>query len=253
MRRDTRGRGRTVTDSQAWDGDGRSAAPAPTGLRASDRERDDVVARLQIAFADGRIDAEEFDTRVRGVLDSRTRGELVVFTADLPSSYEGPGAVTGLGTGPGANTSGALAPTSPASLAPAGRLSLAYKTSLRRGGRWRVPHVFTAVSYKGGGTVIDLRSAEFTSPHTTIRAIAYKCRVTVYVAPGTRVALSGIGVSDTSAPDFGDAAELAGAGGAAATGPSIRIRGLAYKGVVEIRTVPPSGSPDSAAPAELPR
>jgi hypothetical protein len=183
--------------------------------RASDRERDDAITGLQVAFAEGRLDDAEFDTRVRGALVARTRGELDRLGADLPS--EGQAAVPA-GTG-----------QRPATERKPGRLSLAYKTSLRRTGRWRVPATFTAVSYKGG-TVLDLRAAELTSAVTTIRAVAYKCRIQVLAPPGIRVEVSGIGVSDGE----DDPAGLVLSAGA----PVVQIRGLAYKGLVEIRSMP---------------
>jgi hypothetical protein len=198
-----------------------SAAPPapvpPTGpvaraaMRASDQDRDAVVTRLQQAFAEGRINDEEFDGRVRAVLASRTFGELEQWTGDLPQvSAQAPTALPVKAAGK------------------PGRVSLAYKTRLRRGGRWRVPAKFKAIAYKGG-SVIDLRVAELVEGHTTIRAIAYKCTVTVLVPPGMRVELSGIGVEE---------AEDDGLGALAAGAPVVRIKGIAYKGRVEVRTMP---------------
>ena len=62
-----------------------SAAPA---IRASDRERDAAVQRLQGAFAEGIIDDQEFDERMQAALTARTRAELDQVLADLPSSGE---------------------------------------------------------------------------------------------------------------------------------------------------------------------
>jgi hypothetical protein len=192
-------------------------------LRVSDREREEMVTRLQVAFAEGRLDDEEFDTRVRSALAAKTRSQLDAVAADLPAESVRASALV---------PAGSLTPStslSPAGTHKPGKLSLAYKTSLRRGGRWRVPAKFTAVSYKGGGTVIDLRAAELTSAVTTIRAVAYKCRVQVLVPPGMRVEFSGIGVTNAD-----DAASDAWP----ADGPAVHVRGIAYKGVVEIRTMP---------------
>ncbi len=196
------------------------AAPvAPADLRVSDREREGMITRLQVAFAEGRLDDAEFDARVRAALGSKTRGDLDRVALDLPQEASAtPPAVAG--------SSSALTPA--ASHRP-GRLSLAYKTSLRRGGRWRVPDTFTAVSYKGGGTVIDLRAAELTSASTTIRAVAYKCRVQIVVPPGMRVEVAGVGVTNTG-DNLADAWP--------ADGPVVHVQGLAYKGVVEVRTTP---------------
>ena len=54
------------------------------GPRASDAEREHVVAALQRHFADGRLTDEEFGERVDQVLRARTLGELYALTADLP-------------------------------------------------------------------------------------------------------------------------------------------------------------------------
>jgi hypothetical protein len=194
---------------------GAVARATPPDLRASDRERDAVVERVQVAFAEGRIDDAEFDTRVRAALAARTHGDLLTLTEDLPSQDSFP--LAG-----GQALSGRALPKP-------GRLSLAYKTSLRRGGRWRVPEKFTAVSYKGGGTVLDLRAAELTSAVTTIRVIAYKCHVQVIAPPGLRVEISGIGVSTS------DAAVPA---PVPVNAPIVHIRGLGYKGLVEVRSTP---------------
>ena len=56
---------------EATDGD--SGVPEVQGAtRASDRERDAVVQRVQDAFAEGRLDDTEFDERTRAALTART-------------------------------------------------------------------------------------------------------------------------------------------------------------------------------------
>ncbi|MDA2811824.1 DUF1707 domain-containing protein [Nocardiopsis sp. RSe5-2] len=57
-------------------------------MRASHADRDRVVEVLQAAAADGRLGAEELDTRVERALNARTRGELSALTADLPARPE---------------------------------------------------------------------------------------------------------------------------------------------------------------------
>src|SRR5262252_5490122 len=54
------------------------------GLRASHADRDRVVDALRIAAGDGRLSAEELDTRLESALSARTLGELAGLTADLP-------------------------------------------------------------------------------------------------------------------------------------------------------------------------
>lgn len=52
-------------------------------MRASDRDRDLIHQMLGDAFADGRLDREEFDERADKVTRSKTLGELPPVVADL--------------------------------------------------------------------------------------------------------------------------------------------------------------------------
>lgn len=187
---------------------GRAAAPP---VRAGDRDRDVVVQQLQQAFAEGRLDDEEFDQRTRSALTARLGTELAVLTADLPGST-------------------AAAPV-PAAGGPATGLAAAYKGAVRRAGRWRVPERFRTVVYKGSGQ-IDLRAAELTARETTLSVLAYKSRVEVLVPLGVRVELQGPGVTKgwSAAEDLEDRLP--------AGAPVVHVRGFAYKGAVEVSTKP---------------
>src|SRR6204780_3428224 len=182
--------------------------------RASDRERDAVVQRVQEAFAEGRLDDTEFDERMRAALTARTHADLDVLLTDLPAETTAPGlALATAGRGPG-------------------RLGIALKSSVRRGGRWRVPERYTAVVYKGSGW-LDLRAAELSGPVTTFLAVAYKSQVTILVPPGVRVEMTGFGVTQGLADEEDPGYRLP------VDAPVIHVRGLAYKGTVEISTRPP--------------
>jgi hypothetical protein len=63
-------------------GDGGRIPP----MRASDAERDAVVAALGEHFQAGRLTSEELDDRMGRALAARTLPELADLTADLPSS-----------------------------------------------------------------------------------------------------------------------------------------------------------------------
>jgi hypothetical protein len=186
-------------------------------IRAGDRDRDAVVQRLQEAFAEGRLDDDEFDQRTRAALTARLSSDLAVLTRDLPD-------------GPPAGSPAMTARPAPAGRRP-GRLAMAYKSSVRRGGRWSVPEQFRTVVYKGSGH-IDLRAAELTAPVTTLFAIAYKSRIDVLVPLGVRVELDGFGVSK------GWSAEEDLEGRLPAGAPVVHIRGIGYKGSVEVLTKP---------------
>ena len=54
-------------DQKTTDDQHAAVVPGDGGTRASDRERDAVVQRVQDAFAEGRLDDAEFDERSRAV------------------------------------------------------------------------------------------------------------------------------------------------------------------------------------------
>lgn len=58
-------------------------SPAYASMRASDADRDVVLGALGEAYAEGRIDAAEFDERTSAVQPARTLGELPAFLNDL--------------------------------------------------------------------------------------------------------------------------------------------------------------------------
>ena len=53
-------------------------------LRASDRDREEVVERLRAAAAEGRLLVGELEQRLEVAFRARTNGELDVLVADLP-------------------------------------------------------------------------------------------------------------------------------------------------------------------------
>ena len=120
---------------------------------------------------------------MRAALTARTNQDLERLVADLPAASAA-GPVSGPG-GPARRP---------------GRFAIALKSSIRRGGRWRVPEHLTSVVYKGGGW-LDLRAAELTAPVTTVLAVAYKSRIDILVPPGVRVEMDGLGVTKGWSPD----------------------------------------------------
>jgi hypothetical protein len=59
----------------------------PNSMRAGNEDREKVVAHLNSAFAEGRLDVAELEERVAAAYRARTMGELVPLTADLPAQY----------------------------------------------------------------------------------------------------------------------------------------------------------------------
>jgi hypothetical protein len=59
-------------------------------MRASDMERESVVAVLRDAYTAGRLTIDEFDERTSAAYASRTWSELQVLTTDLPEEPDLP-------------------------------------------------------------------------------------------------------------------------------------------------------------------
>ncbi|HEY1653403.1 MAG TPA: DUF1707 domain-containing protein [Acidimicrobiales bacterium] len=62
----------------------RDATPYDAGLRASDDERNAVADKLSRHYAEGRLDAVEFKTRLDTAMSATTRGDLGGLFRDLP-------------------------------------------------------------------------------------------------------------------------------------------------------------------------
>ena len=171
-----------------------------------------MVSRLKDAFAEGRLGDHEFDERVRNALTASTRADLDRLLGDLPPAGE-------------------RRVVPPVPTVPPGKFAVAYKNSVRRAGRWRVPERYTSVVYKGGGS-LDLRAAQLTAPVTTIFAVAYKSDIEITVPPGVRVEMDGLGVTRGRS---GDDLERA----LPHDAPVVHVRGFAYKGQVTTHTGTP--------------
>jgi DUF1707 SHOCT-like domain len=180
---------------------------APALILASNVEREAATRRLQEAFAEHRLTDDEFDQRIRQALTARTTAELDGLTADLPAAAPALVVTTAHGSKPG-------------------RFAVALKSSISRAGRWSVPPRFFSVVYKGSG-LLDLRAAELSSAVTTITAVSYKSRTEILLPPGIKVELGGTGVS---------AAGEAQSSAIAPDAPVVRLRGVAYKGSIDVRT-----------------
>jgi hypothetical protein len=63
--------------------------PENPELRVSDQERERAAESIRQHYAAGRLDSEEFDTRVSAAYAARTQADLAVLHADLPPLGDG--------------------------------------------------------------------------------------------------------------------------------------------------------------------
>ena len=73
--------------------------PGAAALRAADRDRDVVLQVLAEAYADGRLDRQEYDERAESTSHTKTLGELPPLIGDLvPQAPRGPSSDLALAT-----------------------------------------------------------------------------------------------------------------------------------------------------------
>lgn len=181
-------------------------------MRVSTRDRDEMAERLQIAFAEGMLDENEYDERLRVALSAKTRGELAVIASDLPA---------------------VSAEVDKRSVSRAMYLT-SYGSDLIRKGRWSVPGRLLPFIFKGKA-ILDLRAATLTERVTTISIRAYKSTVEVIVPYGVRVESRGTAYKGSWENDAqGDDDE-------ARDARVVRVRGIAYKSTVVVRRTSGAG------------
>ncbi len=146
-----------------------TSRPGPRDLRASDADRERVIALLNEAAGDGRLTLGEHSERVEHAYTARTLGELAPLTADL-----------------------ALPSAQPIRLDSRRPVAGIFGRE-RRDGRWVVPErlMVTAVL---GEVVLDLRQALLQSQRTTIVATLFGGTVQLIVPDGITVEVTGTAV-----------------------------------------------------------
>lgn len=137
------------------------SSPATPPRRASDDDRERIVALLQEAMTDGRLDTSEFEERVEAGYAARTHAELDRLVADLGDE-----------------------PVRPESK---DRVVLRAKhSSLRRDGRWQVPRTL-AVEAQSGSAVIDLTDAVLPGRSIAVELTMSSSSIRLQLPPGTEV------------------------------------------------------------------
>jgi Domain of unknown function (DUF1707) len=159
--------------------------PSSPALRASDADRDRAIEVLRAAVADGRLDAAEFDERLDAALAARTLDALAPLTADLIAA---PGSEGALAL-PSAGT-----PAKPAAelLTIDGRHG-----SVRRDGRWTLPHRLV-LRTAWCDVMLDLTSAVRSGPELVIELRVRGGDVELVLAPGMVVDANELAVRFTS-------------------------------------------------------
>jgi hypothetical protein len=142
-----------------------SPRQAPRDLRASDADRDRVLALLAEAASDGRLTLPEHSERVQRAMAARTLGDLAELTGDLAGPSAQPVRLDG-----GRVISGVFGPA-------------------RRDGRWVVPETL-AVTAMFGEVEADFTEAILQARHVQLYVTVIGGRLRLVVPDGMSVAVS---------------------------------------------------------------
>jgi hypothetical protein len=184
-----------------------SPRQAPRDLRASDDDRDRVLALLAEAMSDGRLTQQEHAERMQRACSARTLGELAELTGDLAAPSAQPVRLDG------------------------GRVITGLFSPARRDGRWVVPETLT-VTAMAGEVEVDFTQAILQTSRVLLYATAIGGRIRLIVPDGVSVVVSGHVVlgrrrGHTPPPAGPDT-------------PVIEVRALVIAGELAVRTPPKS-------------
>jgi Domain of unknown function (DUF1707)/Cell wall-active antibiotics response 4TMS YvqF len=178
-------------------------------VRASDADREQVVAELREHSAAGRLTLEEFSERVDEAYAAKTVSELDAVKRELP-------------------VVSAVPDTRPRRKAQRWLVSIMGGADLK--GRWRVPRRMRVVSIMGGSD-LDLRQAQIEDDEVTITVVSIMGGADVYVPEGIEIDLSGFSLMGGTDEHGRDAPPRPGT-------PLIRLRAFSLMGGTDVYHVP---------------
>jgi Domain of unknown function (DUF1707) len=189
------------------------SAPKPRDLRASDADRERVVAVLAEAAADGRLTLEEHAERVSRAYLARTLGDLAGLTEDLVTPSEQPVRLD------------------------ESRTLVTFFSTVRREGRWVVP-TRLSVTAVGGRVILDLREALLHGAHTVLHATLIGGQLHMLVPDAVTVVVTDSRYPGFAGADLGSRPSPAVRDGS----PLIEVRTFSVLGRVRVHTIRRQGS-----------
>lgn len=200
--------------------------------------RNHVIEQLKLNYAHNNIEVEEFERRLVSAHDFNDNFELLGLLRDLP---EIPGGDEHLAEdyesdwnsgGYGAGSAGSEVHINRNKVRQTDTIA-AVLGGAERGGQWR-PALHTNVLTVMGGVDLDLRNALFPPEGITIYVLAIMGGVDIVVPEGVNVEVSGLPLLG----GFGNSTE----GSHDPHAPTLRIKGVAIMGGVDVETKKPKKS-----------
>lgn len=177
-------------------------------IRASDAEREMIVARLSEHAAAGRLTLAELEERIGLAYAATTRAELTKLLADLPVGTSRP---------------------EPSRRKPT-RWVVSVMGSAEKKGRWRIGDQLTALTLMGGND-IDLRHAEIDAHDVTIVAVAVMGGMDIYVPDTVDLEVGGFALMGGNGERGSTRAPRPG-------GPRIRVLAYSLMGGIDVWRLP---------------
>lgn len=196
----------------------------PSRMRISDADRHRVAEVLRDAAGEGRIDLDELDERLELTWRAKTYADLVPITADLHTATHAPPVGTPVPRAGGVPEVGHAS-------------SVAIMGECKRRGVWHVPAHHAAFSLMGSIT-LDLRQAVLSARETIINASAVMGDVKILIPAHMHAVVDGTPIMG----DYGQGKDKV-AADLGPDSPTIRVRGLALMGSVQVVRLPPPGTP----------
>jgi hypothetical protein len=169
-------------------------SPSVSGLRASDDEREQVVAALHTAVTEGRLGVDELEGRIQSAYTVRTRGELELLIADVSERQ-----LTGDALARATKPDGLVVREGPGG----NRWVVSIMAGAQRRGRWRVGKRCTVLNVMGGSE-IDLCDAELADAAIELNVYSFMGGAEVRVPNGVEVQVSDVSLMGGNDVQIGD-------------------------------------------------
>lgn len=194
-------------------------------MRISDADRHRVAEVLRQAAGEGRLDFDELDERLELTFSAKTYADLVPITADLhPVVTHAPAADSPVPLVGGVPAVGHASST-------------AILGDRTRRGVWQVPAQHSAFTLMGSIT-LDLREAVLVARETIINANAIMGEIKIIIPAHMNAVVDGTPIMG----DYGQGKDKVPAY-LGPDSPTIRVKGVALMGSVQVVRLPPPGTP----------
>ncbi|WP_244311051.1 DUF1707 SHOCT-like domain-containing protein [Corynebacterium hindlerae] len=202
-------------------------------IRATDNDRNQILAVLSQALSNGQLDFAEFDERSRAVTQAKYRDELLTPLSDLVPD---PARLLGKELAERPHHSPSLPSQNVVTNTPGETFSFSLMGGSERNGSWTIATSHTSISVMGG-TILDLTRAQFAGHDITIHAWAVMGGISVLVPEDVRVVCDGTGIMGgygiVSNKEVTTRME-----DLPTNVPTVRVTGLALMGGVEVKRMP---------------